>query len=66
MEYLIKLFLGKLVIIKAAVCRCSTTQVFLKISQNSQENTSVRGSFLTKLKASSLLLYQKRDTPAFL
>ena len=31
---------------KAAVCVCFTKQVFLKISQNSQENTCVRVSFL--------------------
>ena len=29
--------------------RCSVKKVFLEISQNSQENTSTRVSFLTKL-----------------
>ena len=37
----------------AAVWRCSVTQVFLKFSQNSQENTCVRDYFLIKLQASS-------------
>ena len=36
--------------------------VFLKILQNSQENTCVRVSFLTKLQASTLQPYRK-DTP---
>ena len=34
--------------------RCSAKEVFLRISQNSQENTCVRASFLMKLQ-----LYQK-------
>ena len=34
-------------------------EVFLKISQNSQENTCARVSFLIKLQASGLQLYQK-------
>ena len=37
--------------------RCSVKKVFLEISQNSQENTCVRVSFLIKLQASSLQLY---------
>ena len=37
---------------KAVVWRCSLKKVFLKISQNSQENTCVRVSFLIKLQAS--------------
>ena len=32
-------------------------KVFLKISQNWQENTCARGSFLIKLQASDLQLY---------
>ena len=32
-------------------------KVFLEISQNSQENTSARVSFLTKLQASGLQLF---------
>ena len=35
-------------------------KVLLKISQNSQENTCARGSFL--IKASGLQLYLKRDS----
>ena len=31
--------------------RCSVKKVFLEISQNSQENTCARASFLIKLKA---------------
>ena len=34
---------------EAVVRRCSVEKVFLKISQNSQENTSARVSFLIKL-----------------
>ena len=36
---------------------CSAKKVFLKISQNSQENICARASFLIKLQASSLQLY---------
>ena len=36
---------------KAVVQRCSAKKVFLKISQNSQENTCARVSFLIKLQA---------------
>ena len=36
--------------------RCSVEKVFLEISQNSQENTSARVSFLIKLQA-GLQLY---------
>ena len=42
--------------------RCSVKKVFLEISQNSQENTSARVSFLSKLQASGLQLYKKRDS----
>ena len=41
--------------------RCSVKKVFLEISQNSQENTCARVSFLIKLQASGLQLYYKRD-----
>ena len=37
---------------EAVVRRCSVKVVFLKISQNSQENTCARVSFLIKLQAS--------------
>ena len=36
---------------EAVVQRCSVVKVFLKISQNSRENTSPRDSFLIKLQA---------------
>ena len=37
--------------IEAVVRRCSVKKVFLEISQNSQENTCARDSFLIKLQA---------------
>ena len=37
---------------EAAVQRCSVNKVFLEISQNSQENTCARVSFLIKLQTS--------------
>ena len=36
---------------EAFVWRCSVEKVFLEISQNSQENTCARASFLIKLQA---------------
>ena len=36
---------------EAVVPRCSVKKVFLEISQNSQENTCARDSFLIKLQA---------------
>ena len=39
---------------------CSVEKVFLEISQNSQENTCSRVSFLTMLKA--LQLNQERES----
>ena len=47
---------------EAVVQRCSVKKVFLEISQNSQENTCARVSFLIKLQASDLQLHQKRDS----
>ena len=38
---------------KATVQRCSVKKVFLEISQNSQENTCARASFLIKLQAAT-------------
>ena len=38
------------VIQRAVVQRCSVKKLFLEISQNSQENTSTRVSFLIKLQ----------------
>ena len=36
---------------EAVVQRCSVKKVFLEISQNSQQNTCARASFLIKLQA---------------
>ena len=47
---------------EAVARRCSVKKVFLEISQKSQENTYARVSFLIKLQASGLQLYQKRDS----
>ena len=47
-------------IIEAAVQRCSVRKVFLEILQNSQGNTCVRVSFLIKLRALGLQLYEKK------
>ena len=44
------------------VVKCSVKKVFLKISQNLQENTFVGVSFLIKLHSSGLKLYLKRDS----
>ena len=41
-----------LVVPEAVAQRCSVKNMFLEISQNSQENTSARVSFLIKLQAS--------------
>ena len=38
----------KIVVLEAVARRCSVKKVFLKISQNSQENTCARASFLIK------------------
>ena len=48
--------------------RCFIKKVLLEILQNSQENTCTRVSFLIKLQAMDLQLYQKRDsgTDAFM
>ena len=40
--------------LEAVVCRCSVKKVFLEISQNLQENTYARVSFLIKLLALGL------------
>ena len=42
---------------EAVVQTCSLKKVFLEISQNSQENTCARVSFLIKLQASGLKPY---------
>ena len=56
---------------EAVVRRCSAVKVFLESSQNSQENTCARASFLIKLQArkhlcQGLQLYYKRDSGVFL
>ena len=43
------------VVIEVVVQRCSVKKVFLEISQNSQENTYTRVSFLIKLQAPATL-----------
>ena len=45
---------------EAVVRRCSVNEVFLEISQNSQENTCARVSFSIKLKAVPATLLKKR------
>ena len=45
---------------EAVVQRCSVKKVFLKISQNSQENVCTRVSFEIKLQDSDLQLYYKK------
>ena len=42
---------------EAVAQKCSVKMMFLEISQNSQENTCTRASFLTKLQASDLQRY---------
>ena len=42
-------------IIEAVVERCSVKKVFIEISQNSQENTSARVSFLIMLRPATSL-----------
>ena len=43
--------------LEAVVQRCSVKKVFLKISQNLQENTCTRVPFLIKLQVLCLQLY---------
>ena len=45
---------------KAVARRCSIKKVFLEISQNSQENTCARVSFLIKLKAFGTMFYKEQ------
>ena len=47
-------------VLEAVVRRCSVKKVFLEISENSQENTCVRVSFLIKLQAAPATLLKKR------
>ena len=46
---------------EAVIWKCSIEKAFLEISQNSQENTCARVSFLIKLQASWLLLLLEND-----
>ena len=55
------MFLGGIERPEAVVQRCSVKQLFLKISKNLQENISVRGPFLVKLRQ-RLQLYSKRES----
>ena len=52
-----KTLLQSCVFVEAVGQRCSVKKAFLEISQNSQENTCARVSFLLKLQASGLQLY---------
>ena len=45
---------------EAVARRCSVKKVFLEISQNSEENTCARVSFLIKLQARPATLLKKR------
>ena len=45
---------------KADAHTCSAKKVFLEISQNSQENTCARVSFLIKLQAAPATLLKKK------
>ena len=47
-------------ILKAVVQRCSVKKVFLEISQNSQENTCTRVSFLIRLQRPATLFKKRR------
>ena len=58
LRFMINIFL-EFIHTEAVVQRCSVKKVFLKISQNSQENTCVGVSFLQVL---GLQLYEKRDS----
>ena len=44
---------------EAVVQRCSVKKVFLKISQNSQESTCARVSFLIKMQLAPATLFKK-------
>ena len=63
-EVNLKFYTAKYLVSEAVVRSCSVKKVFLEISQNSQENTCARVSFLIKLPASCLQLYLKRDSGA--
>ena len=50
---------------ESVVQKCSVKNVFLKISQNFQENTGVRVPFTMKLQAEACNFMKKRDSAAF-
>ena len=50
---------SRVFLLEAVVQRCSVKKVFLKISQDSQENTCSRVCFLNKVTSLTLQLYQK-------
>ena len=50
---------------EAVVQRCSVKKVFLEISQNSQENTCARVSFLIKLQAQEHIFLQNTSGGCF-
>ena len=52
--------------LEAVVQRCSIKKVFLKISQNLQDNTSARDSFLIKLQAWGFIKKRDSGTGVFL
>ena len=51
--------------IQAVAQRCSVRKVFLEISQNSQENTCARFSFLIKLQTPATLLKKEALAQVF-
>ena len=51
------IFSRNILIFRSSHRRCSVKKVFLEISQNSQENTCARVTFLIKLQVSGLQLY---------
>ena len=57
---------SRVFLLEAVVQRCSVKKVFLKISQDSQENTCARVCFLNKVTSLTLQLYQKETlAPVF-
>ena len=44
---------------RSSLCRCSVRKVFLEVSQNSQENTCARVSFLIKLQVEACYFIKK-------
>ena len=49
-------------LVEAAVQKCSVKKLFLKISQNSQENSSARVSFLIKKNYKKAWNFIKKET----